>query len=69
MDHQLESKRLFRQTLYFFVCVCYNTLHSAGVAELADASDLGSDALRCAGSIPVTRTKTKNQAPLLFTEM
>ena len=38
--------------------MCYNTLRSAGVAELADASDLGSDALRCAGSIPVTRTKT-----------
>ena len=29
----------------------------AGVAELADARDLGSRAARCAGSIPVTRTK------------
>ena len=28
----------------------------AGVAELADARDLGSRAARCAGSIPVTRT-------------
>ncbi len=32
------------------VCVC------AGVAELADASDLGSDTFRRAGSNPVTRT-------------
>ena len=29
----------------------------AGVAELADAPDLGSGIFRCAGSIPVTRTK------------
>ena len=28
----------------------------AGVAELADALDLGSSALRRAGSIPVSRT-------------
>ena len=28
----------------------------AGVAELADALDLGSSTLQCAGSIPVTRT-------------
>ena len=28
----------------------------AGVAELADARDLGSRAARCAGSSPVTRT-------------
>ncbi len=34
--------------------VCF--LYFAGVAELADASDLGSDALRCAGSSPVART-------------
>ena len=27
-----------------------------GVAELADALDLGSSAVRCAGSIPVSRT-------------
>ncbi len=29
----------------------------AGVAKLADALDLGSSALRRAGSTPVTRTK------------
>jgi hypothetical protein len=29
----------------------------AGVAKLADASDLGSDAARHVGSIPITRTK------------
>ena len=28
----------------------------AGVAKLADASDLGSDAARHVGSIPITRT-------------
>ena len=35
----------------------------AGVAELADARDLGSRAARCAGSIPVTRT---NKIPRIF---
>ena len=30
------------------------------MAELADALDLGSNALRCAGSIPVTRTIKKS---------
>ncbi len=30
----------------------------AGVAELADAPDLGSGIHRCAGSSPVTRTKS-----------
>ena len=35
------------QHLYYF----------AGVAELADAPDLGSGVFRCAGSTPVTRTK------------
>ena len=34
----------------------------AGVAELADALDLGSSAFRRAGSIPVTRTNLINQA-------
>lgn len=29
----------------------------AGVAELADAPDLGSGIFRCAGSTPVARTK------------
>ena len=33
-----------------------NEIEYAGVAELADARDLGSRAARCAGSIPVTRT-------------
>lgn len=36
----------------------YNNLY-ASVAELADALDLGSSALRRAGSIPVTRTISK----------
>ena len=31
----------------------------ADVAELADASDLGSGTLQCAGSSPVIRTKKK----------
>ena len=34
--------------------------HFAGVAELADAPDLGSDAARRGGSTPFTRTNTKN---------
>ena len=33
-----------------------NNLIFAGVAELADAPDLGSGVNRCAGSSPVTRT-------------
>ena len=34
----------------------YKKLIFAGVAELADALDLGSSIFRCAGSSPVTRT-------------
>src|SRR5699024_757779 len=34
----------------------YGSLHFAGVAELADALDLGSSVLRRGGSIPFTRT-------------
>lgn len=33
----------------------------AGMAELADAQDLGSCIARCAGSTPVTRTISKDQ--------
>ncbi len=36
---------------------CYNKQAYAGVAKLADALDLGSNAARRAGSIPVARTK------------
>ena len=32
---------------------------NAGMAELADAPDLGSGTARCAGSSPVTRTNSK----------
>lgn len=32
-------------------------INHAGVAKLADASDLGSDAARHVGSSPITRTK------------
>ena len=38
----------------------------AGVAKLADALDLGSSALRRAGSTPVTRTTNKNRDESLF---
>ena len=38
---------------------CYNNVADAGMAELADAQDLGSCAARCAGSSPVARTITK----------
>ena len=37
-----------------------STIRYAGVAELADALDLGSSALRLAGSTPVTRTIGKS---------
>ena len=38
---------------------CYIHLIYAGVAELADALDLGSSVNRCAGSSPVARTKKR----------
>ena len=38
---------------------------AAPVAELADAPDLGSGILRCAGSIPVRRTKAKARSEVL----
>ena len=43
-------------------------LYAAGVAELADALDLGSSAVRRAGSIPVSRTKSTNKRLLSFSE-
>ena len=36
-----------------------DTILHADVAELADALDLGSSTVRCAGSTPVIRTKIK----------
>ena len=39
-----------------------NKSKAAGVAELADALDLGSSAVRRAGSIPVSRTKDGDMA-------
>ena len=47
-----------------FLKICYNNkqilnkLNYAGMAELADAIDLGSISVRSAGSSPVTRIKT-----------
>jgi hypothetical protein len=38
--------------------VGYDRGFAAGVAELADAPDLGSGIERCAGSIPVARTNS-----------
>ena len=35
----------------------YNKIKYAGVVKLADTLDLGSNAERCAGSSPVTRTE------------
>ena len=47
---------------------CYNKQAYAGVAKLADALDLGSNAARRAGSIPVARTKhLKNGSIAVFT--
>ena len=39
----------------------YKSNRYAGMAELADASDLGSDALRRGGSSPLSRTKRKTE--------
>ena len=46
-------------TLEFYICTCYNNTCNAGVAKLADAPDLGSDASRHGGSSPFTRTNCK----------
>ena len=43
----------------------YNFIH-AGVAELADALDLGSSGHPRAGSSPVTRIKKDNQKMIVF---
>lgn len=40
----------------------------AGVVKLADTQDLGSCAVRCAGSNPVTRTKLKNRKTCVISE-
>lgn len=40
----------------------YARLKYAGMVELADTQDLGSCAVRCAGSSPVIRTKKENQS-------
>ena len=46
--------------------MCYNLLRNASVAELADALDLGSSAVRRAGSIPVTPTNFKFDGELTW---
>ena len=66
MDHQLDKDRLRKWTVYFFVYICYNNQWNASVAELADALDLGSSAVRRAGSIPVTRTNFKFDGELTW---
>ena len=40
-----------------WITIFFLIFYAAGVAELADALDLGSSAVRRAGSIPVSRTK------------
>ena len=47
---------LFSIHSYFFTIHSYFLTKYAGVAELADALDLGSSGVICAGSSPVTRT-------------
>ena len=43
--------------MYDALCTLHFAFHKyAGVAELADALDLGSSVNRCAGSSPVART-------------
>lgn len=44
----------------------YNKHQNAGVVKLADTSDLGSDAERCAGSSPVTRINKNVKDEHLF---
>ena len=56
---EAESKRIVmrrdKKTTSHFVGPFF--LYDAGVVELADTQDLGSCAIRCAGSSPVARTK------------
>ena len=52
----LISARIFYKFIYY---------KYAGVAELADALDLGSSVLRCAGSTPVTRTRKTDKFRLV----
>ena len=54
---------------YHKITVIHTILYSpeyAGVAELADAQDLGSCAIWRAGSTPVTRTKSRKAVILVF---
>ena len=50
------------------MCRCLRKVQTeyAGVAELADAPDLGSGIHRCAGSSPVTRKREKTTKGGLF---
>ena len=50
-------KKNTRQTLKEMIL--YPSTRFAGVAELADALDLGSSAARCKGSTPFARTRVK----------
>ena len=55
------ARRNILESLTRRVYKCYNTFH-AGVAELADALDLGSSAARRGGSNPLVRTSMKKTA-------
>ncbi len=54
----IKAKFSLVKVFYYVIIsfVCMSVCVCAGVAELADASDLGSDTFRRAGSNPVTRT-------------
>ena len=58
--HCAELTKLFQtvklNTLTYLFLEAASKKQCAGMAELADAPDLGSGVLRCAGSTPVTRT-------------
>ena len=62
--HDGKKPRTFEKTVDFYGCLWYNTKalqarceKYAGVAELADAPDLGSGVNRRGGSSPFARTK------------
>ena len=49
--YEFTEKESFFPVKNYYFCTPF-----AGVAKLADASDLGSDAARYVGSTPITRT-------------
>lgn len=58
----LLKVRSTMNSLLFYLARCILSQIFADMVKLADTSDLGSDAERCAGSSPVIRTRAKAQS-------